>query len=96
MEQSQTVCPLLKDPKTYNPDTIDLINDIKQRNYWLPCLENMVKKFVTKASYLNPENPAATEKAEDCFQKFHDLANKALDDPRYSSNFYHNFLMLNL
>ncbi|XP_044266882.1 4'-phosphopantetheine phosphatase [Tribolium madens] len=79
MEQS--VCPLLKDPKSYNPDTIDLINDIKERKYWLPCLENMVKKFVAKASSLNPDNPNATENAEICFQKFHDLVIKALEEP---------------
>jgi type II pantothenate kinase len=81
MNQSENVCPLLKNPDSYNPDTIDLVNNVKERNYWLPCLENMVKKFVSKAGFLNPDNPEATEKAEVCFQKFHDLVGKATEDP---------------
>ncbi|RZC40801.1 pantothenate kinase 4, partial [Asbolus verrucosus] len=81
MDPPENVCPLLKDPDAYNPDTIDLINNITERNYWLPCLENMVKKFITKASFLNPDNPAATENAEICFQRFHSLVVKASADP---------------
>ncbi|KAJ8947433.1 hypothetical protein NQ318_009639 [Aromia moschata] len=75
------ICPLLKNPELYNPDTIDLCNNVKARNYWLPCLEQMVKKFVNKAGYLNPDDPNATEKAEICFQKFHSLIEQLMDDP---------------
>ncbi|KAJ3654872.1 hypothetical protein Zmor_014027 [Zophobas morio] len=81
MDKSENVCPLLKNPSVYNPDTIDLVNDTKERKYWLPCLANMVKKFVGKASFLNPDYPEAAESAEICFQKFHELVVKAVEDP---------------
>ncbi|XP_063903030.1 4'-phosphopantetheine phosphatase isoform X3 [Zophobas morio] len=81
MDKSENVCPLLKNPGVYNPDTIDLVNDTKERKYWLPCLANMVKKFVGKASFLNPDYPEAAESAEICFQKFHELVVKAVEDP---------------
>lgn len=80
--EKKNVCPLLKHPESYNPDTIDLFNNTKERNYWLPCLEQMVKKFVNKAGYLNPHDPYATEKAEMCFQKFHGLVEQLTVDPR--------------
>ncbi|XP_018566312.1 pantothenate kinase 4 [Anoplophora glabripennis] len=79
--EKKNICPLLKNPELYNPDTIDLFNNAKERNYWLPCLEQMVKKFVNKAGYLNPDDPCATEKAEMCFQKFHRLVEELSVDP---------------
>ncbi|CAG9825028.1 unnamed protein product [Phaedon cochleariae] len=80
-ENNNSVCPLLKNPDSYNPDTVDLINNLKARNYWLPCLEQMVKKFVKKAQHLNPNDPYAMKKAEACFQDFHDLVEKLSTDP---------------
>lgn len=77
------VCPLLRDSGNYNPDTIDLVNNLKERSYWLTCFENMVKKFIKKAPSLNPDDPSATQKAEICAQKFHNLVAKAADDHRY-------------
>lgn len=82
MENQTTVCPLLLHPETYTPDTIDLINDKRERDYWLPCLEGMVKKFVGKASFLNPHNPDATDKALECFNKFHELVEELKDNPK--------------
>lgn len=82
MEKHSTVCPLLLNPETYIPDTVDLINDKKERDYWLPCLERMVKKFVNKASILNPHNPHAAERALDCFNKFHELVEELKENPR--------------
>lgn len=79
--ERNTLCPLLKHPEQYNPDTIDLSNNTKERNYWLPCLERMVKKFVNNAKYLHPDDPKATEKAEICYQKFHNLVQQLTVDP---------------
>nr|CAH7765713.1 unnamed protein product [Callosobruchus chinensis] len=76
------VCPLLKNPDAYNPDTIDLINNTKERNYWLPCLEVMVKKFIEKIEYLVPNDPEAKEKAELCYNKFHTLSEQLLENPK--------------
>ncbi|CAH0558240.1 unnamed protein product [Brassicogethes aeneus] len=75
------VCPQLRHPETYNPDTVDLINNIKERKYWLSCLEQMVKKFVNKAEDLNPDNPKAKEQAEQSYQTFHKLIERLTLDP---------------
>ncbi|XP_050497780.1 4'-phosphopantetheine phosphatase isoform X3 [Diabrotica virgifera virgifera] len=75
------VCPLLKNPERYNPDTLNLVENLQARNYWLPCLEQMVKKFVSKAQYLHPDDPKATEKAEVCYQDFHNLLEQLTSDP---------------
>lgn len=78
---NNSVCPLLLNPEYYQPDTIDLKNNDKERNYWLPCLEQMVKKFIGKASILNPDDPNATENAEKCFYKFQKLVEELKLDP---------------
>lgn len=75
------VCPLLKHPEQYNPDTVDLGVNTSERNYWLECLDRMVKKFVNNAQSLNPEDPDATQKAEICYQKFHTLVEQLSIDP---------------
>nr|XP_023023692.1 pantothenate kinase 4 [Leptinotarsa decemlineata] len=79
--ERKNVCPLLKNPEHYNPDTVDLVTNAEERNYWLPCLEQMVKKFVGKAQPLNPDDPKATEKAEICFKQFHSLIEQVTEDP---------------
>lgn len=73
IRSGNTVCPLLKNPKQYNPDTIDLLNNAQERNYWLPCLDRMIKNFVSKAPALNPEDLHAADKAESSYKKFHEL-----------------------
>lgn len=78
---SNNVCPLLMSPEAYKPDIIDLSVNTKGRNYWLPCLEGMVKKFVIKAKDLNPDDPKATEKAELCYQQFRKLVEQLSLDP---------------
>lgn len=75
------VCPLLKFPDEYNPDILDLSVNTKGRDYWLPCLEAMVKKFVGKAKDLNPDDPKATEKAEISYQQFHELVKELALNP---------------
>ncbi|KAL3282218.1 hypothetical protein HHI36_005412 [Cryptolaemus montrouzieri] len=81
MDFQKSVCPLLRNPNQYDPDTIDLLNDSKQRDYWLNCLDQMIKKFIPKASVLNPEDVRATEKAEKSYQSFHMLIEQLREDP---------------
>lgn len=83
MENKKTnICPLLEHPETYRPDTFDLLKNIKEREYWLPTLDRMVKQNMAKAKVLNPENPKATEKAELCYKKFHKLIENLTVNPK--------------
>jgi len=75
------ICPLLKDPDNYIPDIQDLLSNDTARNYWLSTLEGVVAKFVDRAETLNPDNPKATEHANICFQKFHNLVEKIRLNP---------------
>lgn len=81
MEHKGKMCPLLQDPESYNPDTIDLNDNAKERDYWLPTLEKMVKKALSKAKMLNPEVSKADENAEICYEKFHKLIEEISDNP---------------
>lgn len=73
MKIENKICPLLSDDYTYSPDTIDLLNDEEAINYWLPCLEEMVKTFVNKVEYLKPQDATARERAQQCYLEFHEL-----------------------
>ncbi|KAF5270484.1 hypothetical protein FQA39_LY08362 [Lamprigera yunnana] len=81
MKDKKIVCPLLLDQEGYSPDTIDLLNNVEAIKYWLPCLEEMAHKFVSKVSYLNPNDNTATERAKYSWQKFHDLIEKIKYNP---------------
>lgn len=76
-----TVCPLLCDPNCYTPDTIDLVNNDKERQYWFTCLQKMVEKFIDKAGVLNPDYPEATDVAKKCFNSFAELIQQLQKDP---------------
>lgn len=39
LERMLVNLPLLKDPSTYVPDTVDLTDDALARKYWLTCFE---------------------------------------------------------
>lgn len=80
--KKENICPLLKNPETYNPDTVDLVRSSTEREYWLPTIENLVKKIATKAKTLHPNYQKASEKAEVCLQKFHKLIESLQQDPR--------------
>ena len=43
------ICPLLMDPASYNPDTVDLTRDPDARSYWLQCFEESLSKFAQRA-----------------------------------------------
>lgn len=81
MESNKKVCPLLKDPSKYNPDTVDLINDLNERSFWFKCLLEMVKNFIKRAGILNPDNPEAKQIAEKCFHSFKSLIDQLHHDP---------------
>lgn len=80
--KKENVCPLLQNPETYNPDTIDLIKNNAERDYWLPTIKNLVKRITGKAKTLHPNYQKASEKAEVCLQKFHRLIEDLQQDPR--------------
>lgn len=83
MDKIKRSCPVLADLSTYNPDTIDLINNAKDRNYWLPCLDIMAKKFIDRAQLLNPDMPDATLNAERSYEAFAKLVLQFRDDPSF-------------
>lgn len=79
--KKETVCPLLKNPETYNPDTIDLVNNSVNKEYWLPTIDNLVKRIMGKAKSLHPSEEKAVEEAEVCLQEFHKLIEDLQQDP---------------
>lgn len=81
-KKGNIICPLLQNPDVYNPDTIDLFQDENERNYWLPTLEKMVKKVISKSKILNPDVPKAVEKAGICYEQFHKLVENLMANPR--------------
>lgn len=51
LERPLVNLPLLKDPSTYIPDTVDLTDDAMARKYWLTCFEEALDGVsVTKQS----------------------------------------------
>lgn len=52
LERPLVNLPLLKDPSTYIPDTVDLTDDAMARKYWLTCFEEALDGVnVTKELY---------------------------------------------
>lgn len=69
-ESAVTYCPLLTDPASYVPDTVDLTQDTEAREYWLQCFEESVEKFVTRAIQSQQDSPSAKERAEKFREKY--------------------------
>lgn len=69
-ENAVTFCPLLKDPKLYNPDTTDLAQDKEARDYWLQCFEESVDKFIARAIHSQPKSPTAKDRASKLKEKY--------------------------
>jgi len=44
LEKALYPCPLLLDPNSYLPDTVDLTKDTAAREYWLDCFSKSVDK----------------------------------------------------
>ncbi|XP_024937354.1 pantothenate kinase 4 isoform X2 [Cephus cinctus] len=69
-ENAVTFCPLLSDPSSYNPDTMDLAQDKEARDYWLQCFEESVDKFVARAIHSQPQSPTAKDRASKLKEKY--------------------------
>uniref|UniRef100_A0A3Q3IL32 4'-phosphopantetheine phosphatase n=1 Tax=Monopterus albus TaxID=43700 RepID=A0A3Q3IL32_MONAL len=62
--------PLLQDPSSYIPDTMDLTEDALAREYWLYCFEDALDGVVKRAVASQPDMPEAAERAEKFRQKY--------------------------
>ncbi|XP_039612086.1 4'-phosphopantetheine phosphatase isoform X2 [Polypterus senegalus] len=62
--------PLLLDPSSYIPDTVDLTEDAMAREYWLSCFEEALDGVVSRAVASQPDLTDAKERAEKFSQKY--------------------------
>lgn len=69
-ESPLTFCPLLKDPSSYIPDTVDLNSDKEAREYWLNCFEESIENYVNYAVASQPTSDTAEERAALFKEKF--------------------------
>ncbi|KAM9115926.1 4'-phosphopantetheine phosphatase [Pangshura tecta] len=70
LERPLVNLPLLKDPSTYIPDTVDLTDDAMARKYWLTCFEEALDGVVKRAVASQPDSIDAAERAEKFRQKY--------------------------
>ncbi|XP_030393310.1 pantothenate kinase 4 isoform X2 [Gopherus evgoodei] len=70
LERPLVNLPLLKDPSTYIPDTVDLTDDAMARKYWLTCFEEALDGVVKRAMASQPDSTDAAERAEKFRQKY--------------------------
>uniref|UniRef100_A0A8C6PX71 4'-phosphopantetheine phosphatase n=1 Tax=Nothobranchius furzeri TaxID=105023 RepID=A0A8C6PX71_NOTFU len=62
--------PLLQEPSSYIPDTVDLTEDAPAREYWLFCFEDALDGVVKRAVASQPDMPEAAVRAEKFRQKY--------------------------
>nr|XP_033777875.1 4'-phosphopantetheine phosphatase isoform X3 [Geotrypetes seraphini] len=62
--------PLLFDPSSYIPDTVDLTEDALAREYWLTCFEEALDGVVKRATASQPDMVDAEDRAEKFRQKY--------------------------
>ncbi|XP_023693204.1 4'-phosphopantetheine phosphatase isoform X2 [Paramormyrops kingsleyae] len=70
LERQLVNLPLLQDPSSYIPDTVDLTEDALARQYWLYCFEEALDGVVNRAVASQPDLPQAVERAEKFRQKY--------------------------
>ncbi|KAI5623000.1 pantothenate kinase 4 isoform X1 [Silurus asotus] len=70
LERQLVNLPLLQDPSSYIPDTVDLTEDALAREYWLYCFEEALDGVVKRAVASQKDQPEATERAEKFRQKY--------------------------
>ncbi|XP_020027043.1 4'-phosphopantetheine phosphatase isoform X1 [Castor canadensis] len=70
LERPLVNLPLLLDPSSYVPDTVDLTDDALARKYWLTCFEEALDGVVKRAVASQPESMDAAERAEKFRQKY--------------------------
>lgn len=75
------LCPLLRDPAAYNPDTLDLIEDMEAREFWLDCFENLINKYVSYALQSDSEDSTVETRAQRFRKCYVEAIGKIRDDP---------------
>ncbi|KAM6313061.1 4'-phosphopantetheine phosphatase [Podargus strigoides] len=70
LERPLVNLPLLQDPSTYIPDTVDLTDDAMARRYWLTCFEEALDGVAKRAAASQPDSMDALERAEKFRQKY--------------------------
>uniref|UniRef100_A0A8C6Z4Q8 4'-phosphopantetheine phosphatase n=1 Tax=Nothoprocta perdicaria TaxID=30464 RepID=A0A8C6Z4Q8_NOTPE len=70
LERPLVNLPLLKDPSTYIPDTVDLTDDAMARKYWLTCFEEALDGVAKRAAASQPDSVDAPERAEKFRHKY--------------------------
>ncbi|XP_074074787.1 4'-phosphopantetheine phosphatase isoform X2 [Macrotis lagotis] len=70
LERPLVDLPLLLDPSSYIPDTVDLTDDAMARKYWLTCFEEALDGVVNRAIASQPDSIDAAERAEKFRQKY--------------------------
>jgi len=63
-------CPLLLDPASYYPDTVDLTQDAESRDYWLRCFEESTNKFAERAALSQPGKNDAASRSKKFTEKY--------------------------
>ncbi|XP_066230947.1 4'-phosphopantetheine phosphatase isoform X2 [Saccopteryx leptura] len=72
LERPLVNLPLLLDPSSYVPDTVDLTDDALARKYWLSCFEEALDGVVKRAVASQPGSVDAVERAEKFRHKYWD------------------------
>ncbi|XP_036316873.1 4'-phosphopantetheine phosphatase isoform X2 [Pipistrellus kuhlii] len=72
LERPLVSLPLLLDPASYVPDTVDLTDDALARKYWLGCFEDALDGVVKRAVASQPGAADAAERAEKFRHKYWD------------------------
>ncbi|XP_070259989.1 LOW QUALITY PROTEIN: 4'-phosphopantetheine phosphatase [Myotis yumanensis] len=72
LERPLVNLPLLLDPASYVPDTVDLTDDALARKYWLSCFEEALDGVVKRAVASQPGSADAAERAEKFRHKYWD------------------------
>uniref|UniRef100_A0A8C7Z0P7 Pantothenate kinase 4 (inactive) n=1 Tax=Oryzias sinensis TaxID=183150 RepID=A0A8C7Z0P7_9TELE len=70
LERQLVNLPLLQDPSSYIPDTMDLTEDAPAREYWLYCFEEALDGVVKRAVASQPDPQEAATRAEKFCQKY--------------------------
>ncbi|KAM8790268.1 4'-phosphopantetheine phosphatase isoform 2-T2 [Rhynchonycteris naso] len=72
LERPLVNLPLLLDPSSYVPDTVDLTDDALARKYWLSCFEEALDGVVKRAVASQPGSVDVAERAEKFRHKYWD------------------------
>lgn len=72
LERPLVNLPLLLDPSSYVPDTVDLTDDALARKYWLSCFEEALDGVVKRAVASQPGSADAAERAQKFRHKYWD------------------------